>query len=624
MRTQRWLWVSALLLTATTLFARAPLPARSAARRTAEAETRLRRDLQFLAADECEGRGPTTQGITRAATYIAAEFKKAGLAPGGTDGTWFQPFTIPANRLLEPASISLRGPLGQSITLRQGTHFNPMGLSSSGAFKDVGVVFAGYGISVSSKEVQYDDYQDVDVGGKVVIVLRDTPNADNRYVTFDGRNRRLHGSLTRKMEKAEKNGALAIFFVNDADTAKDGDDLMDFAYLSAIVGGPPPKIPAFHVRRAVLEQMLASSGAPTLTSIEEGIDRDRKPRSVSLTGWKATFAVKTKRDTITLKNIVGVLPGKGPRANETVVIGAHYDHLGYGSFGSMARLKKMVIHNGADDNGSGTVSIIELARRFARQPDRQGRRLVFIAFSGEEMGLLGSRHYCRHPLFPLDKTVAMLNLDMVGRLRKDEKTGGDKLVVYGTDTAKTFASLLDQFGKGRGFQLLRPASSTITFGQSDHASFYREKVPVYFFFTGNHPDYHSPTDDADKINIAGVCKVCDLVEALAAHIATAPDRPEYVKVKSRGGVGQRPRVSLGIRPEYGDDRPGVLISGIADGRPAARAGIKEGDRIVEMGSKPIKNLEGYMVFLNGHKSGDTIEVGVMRDKKKLKLKVKLD
>ena len=582
------------------------------------AESRMRRDITFLASDECEGRGPTTQGINKAADYIVEHFKKAGLKPAGDAGTYFQHFTIPGAHLKRPATLSLRGPQGQEITLRQGTQFHPLGLAASGASNDVPVVFAGYGITVNSKGLQYDDYAGIDASGKVVIVLRDTPLATNRWASFDGQNRRRHGALTQKLSNADKHGALAIVFVNDADTAKDGDDLLDFDYLAASRLPKDLKLPAFHLRRAVLESMLSTSGR-SLGAIERDIDRTVKPHSLELKGWTMSFGVKVQRDTLGLKNVIGVLEGKGPLADETVVVGAHYDHLGYGGLSSLAGLKKMAIHHGADDNGSGTTAIMELARRFGALPNRQGRRLVFMCFSGEEMGLLGSAHYCKHPIFPLDKTVAMVNLDMVGRLKKD-KTGAEALQVHGVGTSKGFEELIDRLNKGYEFKLRKVKGG---FGPSDHSSFYGVKVPVFFFFTGDHPDYHRPSDVAERINVPGMRKVTDLTEMLLAYLATVAERPKYIKIEG-GGFGPRPAITLGIRPgDYsGDD--GILVGGVSEGRPAARAGIKEGDLIVQMGDKPIKNMSAYMVFMRGQKKGTTIDVTVLRQGKKQTLKVKLD
>lgn len=584
-------------------------------------EDRMRHDITFLASSECEGRGPLTKGIDRAADYIAAEFKKAGLKPAGKDGSYFQPFAINGAALEYMAPLVLRGPQGQVIELKAGEHFYPLGLASTGKAEAAPLVFAGYGIT-SAKDPDYDDYANIDAAGKIVIVLRDTPRALSPE-SIGGNWRRRYGSFTEKFQNAEKHRAAGILFVNDWDTAQTGDDLLAFNYMATSSTGA--KLPAFHLSRAVADRLLESSLGVGLRQLEQDIDRELKPRSAPLTGWTGDFDLKVKRGagTIPLKNVVGVLEGKGKLANETIVIGAHYDHVGYGGANSLARSKKMAIHHGADDNGSGTTTLIELARRFGAIPNREGRRLVFMAFSGEELGLLGSAHYCKEPIFPLGDTAAMVNLDMVGRLRPDAGNGKDKLIVYGTGTAKTFDALIESLNKKHDFKLQKVAGGM---GPSDHASFYVKKVPVFFFFTGDHPQYHRPTDTADTINVAGMRKVADLVDELTAHLATVPEKPEYVAVKSGSGSnpGGPAGPRLGIMPDYSDDKEGVLLGGVAEGLPAAKAGLKAGDRLMKINDKDVKNLQNYMVLMAATKRGDTIEVSIVREGKTMPVKVKLE
>jgi hypothetical protein len=420
------------------------------------------------------------------------------------------------------------------------------------------------------------------------------------------------------MQNAFRHQAAAVLFVNDRDTAQGGDDLLTFGYTA--VAPSRAKLPAFHVRRAVVDALLQSSLGTSLAEIEQDIDRGLKPRSFALPGWTADLEVNVQRGTIPVKNVVGVLDGHGPLAQETVIIGAHYDHLGYGGAGSLSQSKRAAIHHGADDNGSGTTALLELARRFGAIQDRQGRRLLFIAFSGEELGLYGSVHYCKKPLFPLEETAAMVNLDMVGRLRADGKGDSkEKLTVYGTGTAKTFDKLIDAVNAKYGFRLHKIASG---YGPSDQDSFYRKKIPVFFFFTGDHADYHRPSDTADKINVAGMRKVVDFVEELVRHLDRAPERPQYVRIvepRSARPEGRIPR--LGIRPEYGDSDEGVLLSGVSDGGPAARAGLKEGDRITAIAGKPVKDLQAYMAMIAQHKVGQPLELSVQRKGKTLNVKV---
>jgi hypothetical protein len=587
--------------------------------RGTDSEARLRRDVTFLASDECEGRGVTTEGIRKAADYIAGEFRKAGLKPGGVDGTYFQPFTIPGAVQEGPATFSVRGPKGQVISYKQGVDFYPMGLGHAGTVDGLPAVFAGFGVSNES-EPAYDDYADLDVADRVVFILREVPEN-----LASGEKRRRLAAFASKVSTAEKHHAAAVVVVNDAATASDGDDLLDFNYtaLAASRAG----IPVLHAHRAVLEAMLPG-GAAELHKIESGIAQDRKPRSRALDGWSVSLTVKMKRDKVVLKNVIGVLEGAGRLADETVVVGAHYDHLGYGgpfSLGSasLARLKKMAIHHGADDNGSGSTAVMELARRIAASPPADRRRIVFMTFSGEEINLLGSAHYTKNPVFPLAGTVAMVNLDMVGRLRQDTDSKKQKLLVEGSGTAKTFDALLDDVNKHYDFKLIKKASG---FGPSDHASFYMKKVPVIFCWTGLHEDYHRPSDTADKIDVAGMRKVTDFAQEIITRLATVAERPEYVEVKSSSqspGAVSVPR--LGIRPSYDDNEDkGLLLDDVSPGGPAAKAGIKGGDRIVEVAGKPVKNLESYMTVMAVQKKTGALEVVIMRDGKRMPVKIQLD
>jgi hypothetical protein len=604
-----------------------------------DVEARMRRDITFLASDECEGRGINTKGINLAADYIADQFRQAGLKPAGTGGSYFQPFSMRgSSKLASPNTLVLRGPLGQQIELRQGEHFQVLGLSGSGKVL-APLVFAGYG--ATAKEAGYNDYETIDVTGKAVLIVRKTPRFENKYVPFDGRSAAYHAALSTKVTNAVQHHAGAVIIVNDRGTAEREDELMEFSYTAHDFQSD---VPVIQLRRQVADAMLRSGLETRLVDLEEDIDRDLRPRSGALAGWTANLEAHVSRSSVLVKNIVGVLEGSGPLAHETVIIGAHYDHLGYGGPGSLAgKEKEGAIHHGADDNASGTTTLIELARRFGQARHKaapsaerlalsaprsalnvfSGRRLVFIAFTGEESGLFGSAHYCKEPLFPLADTVGMINLDMVGRLRPDPESHKDKLIVYGTGSATTFDSLLESTNKKYDFKLQKVPSGE---GPSDHQSFYLKNVPVLFFFTGDHRDYHKPSDTADKINVPGMMRVANLVQELAGYLETVPERPQYVKVPRRPGGGTRmgggPR--LGIMPEYGADGDGVLVGGVVEGRPAAKAGVKEGDRIVEIAGKPVKNLEAYMALMAGHRRGDALDLGILREGKKVTLKITLE
>ena len=372
-----------------------------------------RRDITYLASDELEGRGVNTQGINLAADYIAGEFKKAGLRPGGTDGSFFQPFPTkgPAKKT-GPGRLILRGPHGQVISVAEDKQFAVVGLSGSGKVI-APVVFAGYG--TTAKNLGYDDFQDVDVADKVVLILRKTPHPDNKPAPFDGQRNLAHAGLATKLAHARAHHAAAVLFVNDRISAGDKDPLMDFGYTATSTGGNT--LPTLQVRREIVDRMMSGDPKTTLRGLEQDIDRDLKPHSVRLTGWNAEVETRVGPTTVTIKNVIGVSEGSGPLARETVVVGGHYDHLGLGRPGGGlfsfllpsppsvagpggAGAKKPDIYHGADDNGSGTTGVMELARCFGPLSARQGRRIVFIAFTGEETGLLGSTHYCAIRSFP--------------------------------------------------------------------------------------------------------------------------------------------------------------------------------------------------------------------------------
>lgn len=588
-----------------------------AADKNDESISRLRKDLTYLTSDECEGRGAQTAGIHKAADYIASEFKQLGLKPAGTNGSYFQPFTMRAGRptLGTPNRLVLKGSLGQELELKMDSQFRPLGMSAVGK-ASAPAVFAGYGLS----EKSYDDYKDIDATGKIVIVLRKAPPLDREGKPFGGRDNQT-SSLTNKLLTARQKKAAAVLFVNDYDTARSGDTLMTFDYTAQ--QEPVVDIPSGQILRSQLESMLQSSVGSDLKSIEQDIERSFSPRSIELKGWSASFEVQITRKTVEVKNVVGILEGRGPLAKETVIIGAHYDHLGRGERGSLERdaKKRETIHHGADDNGSGSVSVMELARRFALRKAYEGRTLVFMTFAGEEQGLLGSRHFCNAPTVPLDRACAMVNLDMVGRLRADKDSTQGKLEIGGIGSAKSFAPMIDELNKKYDFKLARTISA---YGPSDHTSFAEKKVPVFFLFTGLHTEYHRPADVVETINFDGMKKIVDFTEELVGQLATLKERPEFVQTPRGNPGGIRGGVpTIGIMPGNYDEatEKGVLIGGVTQGRPAAKAGIKEGDFIVEIAGKPIKNMSAYMSVMSGQKKGEPVEMVLERGGNRVKVTV---
>ncbi|HWP38860.1 MAG TPA: M28 family peptidase [Gemmatimonadales bacterium] len=317
-----------------------------------------------------------------------------------------------------------------------------------------------------------------------------------------------------------------------------------------------------------------------------------------------------------VKNVVAMLPGRGALAGEAVVVGAHYDHLGRGGFGSLDPDSTGVVHNGADDNASGTVALLEIARHLRGRTAPNARALILIAFTGEELGLLGSDYYVKHPVMPIRSTFAMINLDMVGRLR------GDRVTVFGTETAREFASLIDSLRITSGLSI---AGSGDGYGRSDQSSFYAADIPVLHFFTGTHEDYHRTTDDAPKINVDGVARIAVLAADLAWALATRESPLSFVDAEpppppaAGGGYG----AYLGTIPDMSESPGGVRLTGVRAGSPAEAAGIKAGDVIVRLGDHEVTNLYQMTDALRAHKPGDSVLVVVIRDGQRLELRATL-
>ncbi len=587
------------------------------------AEQRLKGDVAFLADDAREGRSPGGAGIEAAAAYIAGSFESAGLKPApGSDG-FFQPFTLGGQaKLASAGDLRFHGPDGKSVVATLNKDYTPLAVGTGGTLAATPVVFAGYGITAHdpAKGLDYDDYAGLDVKGKAVLLLRREPQQDREDSPFDGRRPSDFATFRHKATNAFQHGAAAVLLVNDfAGLGSGADELFKFYSAGAEVNSP---IPFLFLSRDCADRLLAAAGAPDLQTLERRIDETLKPSAVAPAGWSADVAVEITRTAITTRNVVGVLEGSGPLADETVVVGAHYDHLGRGGVfsGSLAFLSKE-IHNGADDNASGTATVLELARRLARRADPLPRRVVFVAFSGEERGLLGSKHYVEHPPYPLDRTVMMLNFDMVGRLNARQE-----LTVYGTGTSPRLDELVDALGSSQGFVVKKIADG---YGPSDQQSFYIKGVPVLFAFTGTHLDYHRPSDDMERLNVPGMARVADLGELLLLDVARRPRRPEFVKVASKGGHGggDPGRVSvsayLGSIPDYNEDIKGVKLNGVREGSPAEQGGMRAGDVVVGFGGKPVATIYDYTESLAHYKPGDTVEVVVERDGKPTPLKVTL-
>ena len=569
----------------------------------------LRKAVTYLASDELEGRGLETEGINKAADYIARAMKQAGLKPAPGMNGYFQPFTISTGSTVgENTRLRVGGE-----ALERGVDYAPMNVTAAGEF-DGPVVFVGY--AVAAPQFKYDDFAGIDLTGKVALAMRYEPVDADGKSRFEPHGRSSHSALTEKANAAAERGAVALLIVNPPDNDA-GEDELRRTRRGGPGGGERATIPVIHVTRAAANRILAQARAKDLATLYREINAgDPRPQTFALADVTVSGGVELERDELSVKNVVGFVPGRGAGRDEYVVVGAHYDHLGRGETGTMSRLNRNAIHNGADDNASGTAAMLQMAKHFAKSKPQ--RSILFVAFTGEERGLLGSAHFLGNSPVPVDDIVAMFNLDMVGRLK------GDKLEVGGSGTAEAFDAIVAQVDKRSPLSFKPPGAQyggRGGIGPSDHASFAAKRIPVLFFFTGVHVDYHRPTDDADKINYAGLVQVVDasvdVVEAM-----TKMERAAYVDKYDRSAsqMGTM-KVRLGIMPEYADTGDGVKVGATLPDTPAAKAGIRDGDVIVQIGDDRVANITEYMDALNKHEPGETVTVTVTRKGEPVELPV---
>ncbi len=611
-------------------------------------EQNLRKHIEYLASDKLEGRRTGEQGATFAAGYVANAFAQYKLKPG------FRTAKGKAN-FLQPFPYVAGVELGKDNFLRivpsDSTHENkmeiginwmPLGFSPNADIAPSPIVFAGYG--VSSSELKYDDYAGLDVKDKIVLIFDSTPDAANPHSEFGRFNIHLKASI------AKDQGARAIILI-----AEDGDFKNDrLSRLSYDRTLGETALPIVGIMRQHGAELLGVENEKALSAFETALfERANKAtgpldQPAALAKAVAQLKIVLTKKQAEAYNVIGILEGTDPvLKNEAIIIGAHYDHLGKGGQGSLAA-NSSEIHHGADDNASGTAAVLELARQLAKEKNNK-RTIIFMSFGGEEEGLLGSKFYVENPIWPLDKTVAMINMDMIGRLNEG------KLTVGGIGTSTEWKELIELHNKyqvipnyvapvsGRNARIpkdavgLAPAVSKLEFvdplfslqlnedgyGPSDHSSFYGKKVPVLFLFTGTHLDYHKPSDTADKINYKGLLKIASFVGSIVIGIDRNPQKPTYTTAKASGTPGGRMAftVSLGTIPSYADSTDGLVLDGVRDNSPASKAGLKAGDKITKLNGKEVRNAMDYTYVLGTMKAGEEYEVEITRGTEKLLLKI---
>jgi hypothetical protein len=552
----------------------------------------------YLSSEETAGRYPGTSGDRLSANYIRDRFSVNGLALLFDHG--FQSFDVITGVELKAGNTF------ETRNFEAIIEEDYIPLSFSANVNATGpVFFAGYGIVMPGK---WNDYEAIDATGKWALVLTGDPEPDDpqsEFIPFS--------SDRMKAISARDNGAAGLLLVKGPSVDKD-DKLMPAYYdKNATDAG----IPVINITRRLANHLISGRGF-AIEDLEKELQTSMQPFSFdafTTVGANVSLAYKT----VSTQNIVAEIPGVHPELkNEYIVIGAHYDHLGMGGTGSGSRMPdSLAVHHGADDNASGVAAMIELAAAIALERFELNRSIVFVAFGAEEMGLVGSKYFVDNPPIPLNQIKAMINLDMIGRLKEEAM-----LTVGGTGTAVEFDLILDQLEPGRLFTLNRQPDG---YGPSDHAVFYASSIPVLFLTTGPHQDYHTPLDTWERLNLQGLVATQEFVFELSKHLANREEALSFSEsgTAARRGHGRGYKIALGIIPDVASSRNGLGVDGVRQNGPAARAGIQRGDVIVGMNGQQVSNIYEYMARLNTLVAGETVVVEVLRNGKKEVLLVQL-
>ena len=554
--------------------------------------------VQYLASDDLEGRLPGSKGDILASNYIKNQFKENGLTL--LDDNGFQYFDIISEiNLGSNNKLSFEG---ENFIV--GKDFIPISFGKNTSLNS-DIFVAGYGFVIKNDTIQWNDYQKNDINNKWVMIFRGSPDVDNPHGKYSE-----HISLRKKAMNAKDNSAAGVIFVSGKGFDSE-DKLIDLTYDQSQqdIG-----IPIIHISR-ILANKILSLNNQSVDGIEGEINSKLENFKHFFINQKINATTDVFFKTQTTQNIIGYIDGNDNLLkDEYIIIGAHYDHLGYGGHGSGSRRPHInEVHNGADDNASGVSIILELAKSIQKTNNK--RSILFIAFGAEEMGLIGSKHFVNSGLIDNDKIQTMINLDMVGKLNPEKV-----LNVSGTKTGIDLEKYLtNSFNKSQ----LDYAFDSKGYGPSDHSSFYVNDVPVLFFFTGGHADYHTPFDDYDKLNYSGMSLIKNLLFDLILNLDNAPK----IKFQESGPRKQekmpsRFKVTLGIMPDYVYNKTkGLRVDAVLPDKPAFNGGIKDGDIIIKMGDKPVSDIYEYMHRLSEYNKGDKVEVVVVRDNTEIALEI---
>ncbi len=562
----------------------------------------IKTNLSWLASDSLKGRFPGTPEDAITASFIKDEFKKAGLSFFNDNA--FQSFEVITS--VQPGADNSMAIAGASGTYN--TDFSVFGFSANASIES-NVVFAGFGMIIETDSLKWNDYVNLDVKGKWVLVLKGDPEPDNndsKFIPFAD-------TRTKTMYAKDKGAAGILFIGGKKNNPK--DEITPLLFERSVTSSG---IAAIDLKAAWADSLLFNN-LPGLDSLEKLMMLGVKPDQYTL-GSKVTASTELVQHKVTTQNIVGYIKGTDEvLKNEYIVIGAHYDHLGFGGEGSGSRTPDTVaVHHGADDNASGVSGIIGLAGSIAKNKEGFKRSLIVVAFGAEEMGLLGSRYFVKNLPVPKEKIIAMLNFDMIGRLNEKQS-----ISVGGTGTAVEWESMLNFNSTGSGLSL---AFSPEGFGASDHASFYAENIPVLFFSTGAHADYHTPMDIWDRINFNGITMVLDFGDRLLIQLLNSSEKLTFQEAgpKERTGGRRGFKVTLGIMPDFtSTESDGLGVGGVTKGAAADRAGMLKGDKIVGLNGMPVTTIYDYMNRLKQLKPGQRVNVDIIRNGEKLVLIVDL-
>ena len=555
--------------------------------------------IRYLSHKDRVGRYPGTRGSKDVISYLIRQFKSFGVKPGGENGSFVQPFNITDGIELGKNNSMIID--GDSLVTEQ--DYIPLWFSGNETVSS-SAVFTGYGFSINEKELKWNDYSGLDVAGKWVIVMRHSPERNNQHSLYTP-----HSGLHKKMLVARDKGAIGIIYVSQIED----DDLYPLKYRT---GFSNAGIPAIHISNEMADKLFKSVGR-TRKNIQNKMNKSLKTVSFKL---PVTINASVELNPIQTRgaNVVGLIQsGNRKYRNEYVVVGAHFDHLGMGGAGTGSRKPDTTgIHSGADDNASGTSGLLEIAHKLVSQKSRLKRSIILIGFDAEEKGLLGAKYFVENPLIDLQNIVTMINLDMIGRMKDSSITVG------GVGTSPIFEPLLKRESIGRNFTI---NMTNPGYGPSDHAAFYTKDIPVLFFFTGFHSEYHTPDDSWKLINLKGEKDILDLVYDITFHLSRLSERPAFTEAGPKVGRMQRNtkfKVTFGIVPSYGSTKKGLEVDGIskADG-PAAKAGILKGDVIKTIDGKPINDIYEFMDRLAELQPGMTITVLIDRNGAELELPV---